>query len=226
MDFPRGSTQDFLDLIATTVANRRAKPARNQSAVLVNADWAQFSQSVAAELPGPDWHLSPGYCLDGGKQADTDREFLYFNLHGFTGEASWKGFDSVRGQFVTAVTPDAFDRQHVSGSVVFAENCYGAETSGRTPSNSCALRLVREGAQFVGATGLAYGSHLAPGFFLDDADALAQSFWNHLAHDKEDIGNALKDAKSDYHNNGVPESNPFKQKTLLQFVLLGDPGWS
>jgi hypothetical protein len=164
--------------------------------------------------------------MDRGRRADTDHEFLYFNLHGFDGAAEWKGYDSVQERFVTAVTPDAFDREYVSGSIVFAENCYGAQTPGRTPSNSCALRLVQQGAAFVGATGLAYGSHLAPNFFLDDADALARSFWSELTAGVT-LGESLRRARTAYYGDtNTPETNPFKRKTLLQFVLLGDPGWN
>jgi hypothetical protein len=86
--------------------------------------------------------------------------------------------------------------------------------------------LVREGAAFVGATGLAFGSHLAPNFFLDDADALARSFWSEFTAGAE-LGEALRRARLDYRDDSTtPETNPFKQKTLLQFILLGDPGWN
>jgi len=225
-DFPRGSVADFVQLINATTASRQARSARNSSAAVVNADWSDFSRHASNALPAPDWHLSPGYLLDGTRRADADREFLYFNLHGFDGVAEWKGYDNVQDRFVAAVTPDAFDQQYVSGSVVFAENCYGAQTVGRTPSNSCALRLVREGAAFVGATGLAFGSHLAPNFFLEDADALTHSFWREFVSGVA-LGEALRQARAAYLGDAnAPETNTFKQKTLLQFVLLGDPGWN
>jgi len=225
-DFPSGSTDDFVQLIGATEAARKGRSARSNSVVVSNADWSEYSHRAAATLPGPDWHFSPGYLMDRGRRGDTDRQFLYFNLHGFTGRAEWQGYDTVQERFVTAVTPDAFDRQFVSGCVVFAENCYGAETVGRAPNNSCALRLVREGAAFVGATGLAFGAHLAPGFFLEDADALAGSFWGKFTSGVS-LGEALRGARENYRSDpGTPVSDAFKQKTLLQFILLGDPGWN
>jgi hypothetical protein len=226
-DFPRGSADDFVKLIDAATVARKERTPRSRAMAVSNTDWADYSRQVAGPLPGPvDWHFSPGYLMDQGKRADTDREFLYFNLHGFTGQADWKGYDSVQERFVTAVTPDAFDQQYVSGSVVFAENCYGAETPGRTPQNSCALRLVREGAAFVGATGLAFGSFIAPNLFLDDADALARSFWSEYTAGTG-LGEALRRARADYRDDPTtPQTNPFKQKTLLQFILLGDPGWN
>ncbi len=147
-DFPRGSADDFAQLIGAATASRRTRTARDRSAVVANAEWADFSRQVAGALPAPvDWHLSPGYLMDRGRRADTDREFLYFNLHGFSGVAEWKGYDTVQQRFVTAVTPDAFDQQYVSGSVVFAENCYGAQTRSRTasqkrPRGVCAIRVA------------------------------------------------------------------------------------
>lgn len=225
-DFPRGSADDFVKLINAATAARAGRTARSRSAVVSNADWADYTRKAAAALPGQDWHLSPGYLMDRGSRLDTDREFLYFNLHGFRGQADWKGYDTVQERFVTAVTPDAFDRQYVSGAVAFAENCYGAETPGRTPQNSCALRLVREGAAFIGATGLALGSCIAPNLFLDDADALARSFWSEFTSGAG-LGEALRRARANYRDDTTtPQTNPFKQKTLLQFILLGDPGWN
>jgi len=226
-DSSRGSTQDFVALINAATNNRRNRPVRQRAATLVNTDWSDPSQRVAASLPAPvDWHFSPGYCVDRTTQADMNREFLYFNLHGFTGKPEWKGYDSVRDQFVVAATTDGFDRQYVSGAVVFAENCYGAEIAGRTPANSCALKLVHEGAAFIGATGLAFGSHVAPGFLLEDADMLASSFWGAYASGGVPLGAALSQARTDYAATDSAGNNPYKQKTLLQFVLLGDPGWN
>jgi hypothetical protein len=226
-DFPRGSVDDFVTLIDAATASRNGRAARSHAVAVTNTDWANYSRDAASSLPSPvDWYFSPGYLLDRDHAAAADREFLYFNLHGFSGVAEWKGYDSVQERFVTAVTPDAFDQRYVSGAVAFAENCYGAETDGRTPSNSCALRLVQQGAAFVGATGLAYGSHLAPNFFLDDADALARSFWGEFTSGVE-LGESLRRARQQYLDDShTPPRNPFKRKTLLQFILLGDPGWN
>jgi len=227
-DNAAGSAQEFADLISLATTYRRERPIRPGSGVVVNSDWNDWAHEAASTLPDPvDWHVSPGYVMNGGTRNDTNHGILYFNLHGFSGESEWKGYDQTRGQYVTAVTPDAFDRRFVSGSVVFAENCYGAQVSERTPQNSCALRLVREGAAFIGAAGLAFGSHLVPRMFLEDADCLARSFFARFSRSQQDLGTALGGARADYlTDTNTPVSDPYKQKTLLQFVLLGDPGWS
>jgi hypothetical protein len=225
-DFPRGSTDDFVQLIESATKSREARTQRSGSVAITSMDWSDYSHQAAGALPAVSWYFSPGYLMNRGHGADADHEFLSFNLHGFDGKPDWSGYDSVQERFVTAVTPDAFEQQYVSGAVVFAENCYGAQTPGRTPANSCALSLVQQGAAFVGATGLAFGSHLAPNFFLDDADALARSFWSEFTSGTK-LGEALRRARADYLNDpNTPETNPFKQKTLLQFILLGDPGWN
>lgn len=227
VDSSMGTLQDFLDLIAATTANHVNRPARSGAAAVVNADWAEISAEAAAALPQPiDWHLSPGYRL---VPSDVDRRYLYVNLHGFPDEAEWKGYDTIRGQYVTAVTPDSFHAEQVSGSIVFAENCYGAAVVGKTARNSCALSLVKAGAAFVGATGLAFGSHLAPKIYLEDADCLSKNFFDQLNNPGRLLGQALTNARIAYRDTspgeGTPNTNPFKQKTLLQFVLFGDPEW-
>ena len=57
----------------------------------------------------------------------------------------WKASTLFKANF-TVVSPGALQSQTVSGSVVFAENCYGAQIVGRTSADSCALALVRQGA--------------------------------------------------------------------------------
>jgi hypothetical protein len=224
LDSPRGQLQDFLDSIDAAKASRINRTARSGAAAVVNADWAEISALAAATLPQPvEWHLSPGYQM---VPSDAGRKYLYFNLHGFPDEAEWKGYSVPRGQYVTAVTPGSFQAEHVSGSIVFAENCYGAAVAGKTVRNSCALSLVKAGAAFVGATGLAFGSHLAPRVYLEDADYLGRSFFGALTEPGTSLGTALVKARQAYLSEGTPWMNPFKQKTLLQFVLFGDPGWN
>jgi hypothetical protein len=230
---PDGDCKSFVALIeGMTEAGTRAADARLPGAALVvNEDWVAYSQNVAAAMAGPlDWHISPGYEMNSGTLADAARRILYFNLHGFSGDPDWKGYSTQLATWVTAVSPDAFVESYVKGAIAFAECCYGAQTSGRSAANSCALKLVSQGAAFVGATGLAYGSYLAPGFFLEDADYLGRSFFSGLSAGNG-VGVALRDARRAYlydanNENLSGAAWQYKQKTLLQFVLLGDPRWT
>jgi hypothetical protein len=230
---PEGDCQSFVDLIngMTEAAKGRSEAGMPGAALVVNEDWVENSQKVATAMAGPlDWHISPGYEMNSGTLADAARRILYFNLHGFSGEPQWKGYSTSLKDFVTAVTPDAFTEDYVKGAIAFAECCYGAEISGRTAADSCALKLVSQGAAFVGATGLAYGSYLAPDFFLEDADYLGRAFFNGLKNGNS-VGVALRDARREYlydanNENLSTAAWQYKQKTLLQFVLLGDPRWT
>ncbi len=220
-----GGAQDALDWLAAVSEFRSARPARNGSVVITNADWSSFSEAASAPLPGPvDFHLSPGYQLT--DPSDLQRKFAYVNLHGLPGDPVWKGFDSVQGQFSPVVSPSALHSLTLSGSVVFAENCYGAQIAGRTAQDSCALALARQGAAFIGASGLSFGSYLAPRMFLQDADALAASFFNECATGAT-IGSALAKARANYLSNStIAVTDVYKRKTLLQFQLFGDPTWN
>jgi hypothetical protein len=232
---PDGDRESFVALIdSLTKANSEARRTSGAggpgAALVVNEDWIDYSQNVAAAMKGPlDWHISPGYEMNAGTLADAGRPILYFNLHGFAGEPEWKGYSKSLRTFVTAVSPDAFVDTYVKGSIAFAECCYGAETRGRSASNSCALKLASQGAAFLGATGLAYGSYLAPGFFLEDADFLARAFFSGLSRGNSvgvSLGNARRAYLFDANENLAAAAWQYKRKTLLQFVLFGDPRWT
>lgn len=197
------------------------------SALVVNQDWADYSRRVAQALPDPlIWHLAPGYEMSAATRQDAARAILYFNLHGFIDDPDWKCYSAVQKDFVPAVTPDALDRSSVAGALSFAECCYGAQIQGRSADDSCALKLVREGASFVGATGLAFGSYIASDLFLEDADFLARAFFQGVGAGQS-IGSALSSARKLYYNDSAEARSgnvwQYKQKTLLQFVLLGNP---
>ena len=220
-----GRVKDAQAYFDAASAYRSSRSMRASSMVITNADWSSFSQTAAAELPEPvDFHLSPGYQLR--TVSDIQREFVYVNLHGLPGDPVWKGFDAVQGKFIPVVSPDTLQGQQLPGTLVFAENCYGAQISGRTPANSCALSLAQQGAAFIGASGLSFGSYIAPRMFLQDADALAASFFAECKRGAT-IGSALSRARADFLSSAAtPPSDPYKQKTLLQFLLLGDPTWN
>jgi hypothetical protein len=218
-----GTAEDFVKSIDAVTANHRQRAARIGSAAVYNDQWRNDTMKVAAQLTAPiDMHASPGYQVTNGNRSDLNRRYLYFNLHGFAEDSAWKGFDPVTGQFFAALTPDSFDSSYISGSVVYAENCYGAWTVGKGPDNSCAMRLLDQGAAaVVGATGLAFGSYISPGMLLDNADELAQAFFA-LSRSGDSVGRALLEARNQFvaHN---PSADAFMKKTLLQFILLGDP---
>lgn len=221
---PGAGANDLAELIRTVAGNHVRRTPRRGAIAIFNADWEAMSDAVAEQLPEPVQKKPvPGYQLTGVHRADLSHQYLYFNLHGFMNDPAWKGFEEVRGQFFAAATPESFDAEHVSGAVAFVENCYGALTHDRSARTSCAIRLLQQGAAAViGATGLAFGSHLAPGLMLENGDVLAAQFFTHSTAGVT-VGRALTQARRDYLGGSAGAGNPYKQKTLLQFVLLGDP---
>ena len=228
-DYNGASVDNYCDLIDLVARNRTARIRHTGTAAVVNADWFDISRSAASTVPSPiDWHLAPGYLLNRATQSDASREFLYFNLHGFPQEAEWKGFDEIRGrQFFTTV---GFPMHSISVVLcpvrLHSRRTATAPSSWVRPSRIHAPSgSVWSGAALIGATGLAFGSHLAPGVLLQDADFLARAFFAESAGGHLQLGAALQRARADYLANGeTPSTDVYKQKTLLQFILLGDPG--
>jgi hypothetical protein len=85
-DFPRGSTDDFVQLIESATKSREARTQRSGSVAITSMDWSDYSHQAAGALPAVSWYFSPGYLMNRGHGADADHEFLYFNLHGFDGK--------------------------------------------------------------------------------------------------------------------------------------------
>ena len=210
-----------------SLINRPPRAGQNGAAIFVNDDWIGYSQRVATALPGPQtWHVSPGYVADSSSEEDAGFQTLYFNLHGFNGDSDWKGYSTVQRQFVPAVNPGFIDRAFVAGALAFAECCYGAQIAGRSAQNSCALKFVQAGATFIGATGLAFGSYIASDFLLEDADFLVRAFFQAIRGGAS-VGTALMASRKAYllDSSEARQGQAWqcKQKTLLQFVLYGNP---
>ncbi len=217
---------EFLSAVQSIV-DHPPKAGRDGSAIFVNDDWIGYSQRVATALPGPQtWHVSPGYVADSSSEDDAGFQTLYFNLHGFSGDSDWKGYSTIQKQFVSAVSPGLIDPGFVAGALAFAECCYSAQIAGRSAQNSCALKFVQAGASFIGATGLAFGSYIASDFLLEDADFLVRAFFQAIASGAS-IGTALMVSRKAYllDSSEARQGQAWqcKQKTLLQFVLYGNP---
>ncbi|MBI2954169.1 MAG: tetratricopeptide repeat protein [Chloroflexi bacterium] len=154
--------------------------------------------------------------------------FNYFNLHGAKDSEYWYGqkdltYPEDYPMLPIALSPATIARSSVASSVVFTEACYGAGILGRNPVNSLALRFLADGALgFVGSTVTSYGVPAPP---LSAADVLAVHFWHHLA-DGLSLGEALTRAKITFMDETIARQGWLDgddQKTLLEFVLYGDP---
>lgn len=162
----------------------------------------------------------------------------YFNLHGLPDTDEWYGqkdptepageLEQDENDF-----PLAFRAADIGNNdsaiqppvpeVVFSEACYGGHILGKTIDQAIALKFLSRGSRAViGSTSISYGSINAP---LIGADLLGHTFWQYL-RDGQPAGEALRRAKihlaREMHSRqGYLDGED--QKTLLSFVLYGDP---
>ena len=162
----------------------------------------------------------------------------YFNLHGLVDAVEWYGQGEAQsfgasGEYMAATAlplqyPVALRPQDVvnggrAPEVVFTEACYGAHILNRSVEEALALKFLQSGSQaYIGSTCAAYGSIGAP---LTAADYLGHSFWKHLRQGLP-AGEALRRGKIDlaremHNRQGYLDGED--QKTLISFVLYGDP---
>ncbi|MBI9047837.1 MAG: tetratricopeptide repeat protein [Anaerolineaceae bacterium] len=155
-------------------------------------------------------------------------KMAYFNLHGLIDSAEWYGqkdfSESSSGpDYPVALSPKDLTRSEETPKIIFSEACYGGHIEGKTEDQSLTLRFLSIGTQAVVASSvIAYGSVSSP---LIGADLLGYLFWKYI---KEGycIGEAFLKSKFDM----VREMNRRQgfldgedQKTLLSFILYGDP---
>jgi hypothetical protein len=152
----------------------------------------------------------------------------YFNLHGLEDSPEWFGQrDPVREpkapEFPVALRPGDVVNGGRAPKVVFTEACYGANTLGKTSNSALSLKFLDSGTSVVaGSTKIAYGSVTPP---LIAADQLGRSFWEYLTAGLP-AGEALRRAKVDLAAEMVKRQGYLDgedQKTLISFVLYGDP---
>jgi hypothetical protein len=154
--------------------------------------------------------------------------FNYFNLHGIEDGANWYGqrdslFPADYPLFPVALRPQDLGVVEQANAVVFSEACYGANIVGKDTDSSIALRFLSlQALALVGSTRIAYGSVAPP---LLGADLLGRYFWEGLQA-RLCVGEALKYAKVNL-TRAMQDFQGYldgeDQKTLVSFVLYGDP---
>jgi len=155
-------------------------------------------------------------------------ELSYFNLHGLSDSAEWFGQPDASGsvsgmEYPIALKPKDVNKTGKSPEFVFTEACYGAHIQEKSEDEALALKFLSIGSKAVaGSTCISYGSIDAP---LIGADLLGYLFWKYLNSGIR-VGDAFVKAKIDF----VREMNKRQeyldgedQKTLISFVLYGDP---
>ncbi len=152
----------------------------------------------------------------------------YFNLHGLEDSPEWFGQrDPLREpdapEYPVALRPGDVVNGGRAPKVVFTEACYGANTLGKSSETALCLKFLDSGSDVVvGSTKISYGSVTPP---LIAADLLGRSFWDNLSAGLP-AGEALRRAKVDLATEMVKRQGYVDgedQKTLISFVLYGDP---
>ncbi len=160
----------------------------------------------------------------------------YFNLHGLIDAPEWYGHRDPSNSprpgvkpidegpdYPVALRPQDVINGGRAPQVVFSEACYGAHVFDRAIEDSLALKFLYSGSQAViGSTVIAYGSVTTP---LNAADLLGKAFWQYLQEGLS-VGESLRRAKiylaKEMHKRqGYLDGED--QKTLISFVLYGDP---
>lgn len=152
----------------------------------------------------------------------------YFNLHGIEDGPAWYGQKDPADtrpdpSFPVALLPQHAPSGEAAPQIVFTEACYGAHVQGRRVDDALSLAFLRGGSRaVVGSTCTTYGSIAPP---LAAADLLAQTFWK-MAREGIPAGEALRLAKirlAEEMTNRQGYLDGQDQKTLISFVLYGDP---
>jgi len=155
--------------------------------------------------------------------------FSYFNLHGLEDAPEWFGqrdplMDSGTGpDFPVAFRPEDVVNSGRAPKVIYSEACYGANIEGKSIESALCLKFLDAGSRaFVGSTKVSYGSVTTP---LIAADLLGHLFWNQV-NKNVPAGEALRRSKlllaAEMHRRqGYLDGED--QKTLISFVLFGDP---
>ena len=126
-------------------------------------------------------------------------------------------------EYPVAVTPTDIVSNETTPSIILSEACYGAYIDHKNETEAISLKFIAEGTKaFVGSTCVSYGSVTTP---LIAADSIAQYFWKNVK-DGQNVGESLRNAKIHLaqemsRKQGYLDGED--QKTLISFVLFGDP---
>lgn len=163
--------------------------------------------------------------LPGRKPISAD--LAYFNLHGVPDGAGWYGQrtaeDTTSVDYPVALTPQDISNSGKAPRMVFSEACYGANIENKTEEDAMALKFLNSGTSaMVGSTCIAYGAVTPP---LIAGDYLGNSFWKQIRSGVT-AGCAFQQAKINLaaemtNRQGFLDGED--QKTLISFILFGDP---
>lgn len=155
-------------------------------------------------------------------------EFAYYNLHGLADTPEWYGQRDPSEPMMGPDYPIALSARDIgkgvsAPTVIFSEACYGGYVDNKSEDESLALKFLSIGTlALVGSTSVSYGTITTP---LIAADLLGNYFWQQIKAGRA-VGDAFMVAKVELVREMVKRQGYLDaedQKTLLSFVLYGDP---
>ncbi len=207
-----------------TLAPSRTSPSFGYTAAV----WRRSSLAVFRPIGAPHTVLTSPPAFSGGLKRKASANLGYYNLHGLEDSPAWYGQrDPMEAgatpDYPVALSPDDLHRNGRSPKFIFSEACYGGHVFGKTEKDSLALKFISLGTQgVVASTCISYGSISTP---LIAADLLGHLFWQQLKSGKT-AGEALMTAKVNLVREMIRRQGYLDgedQKTLISFVLYGDP---
>jgi Peptidase family C25 len=220
-----GDPELLLRLLEYAAAARTADRLRKTFGYCTAA-WRRSAAEVYAEVDAPEHMLvSPPVLAATLDRARLDgARLIYCNLHGVINGPPWYGQPEDQSDLLLALRPADLAGLDLRGAVVVSEACYGAAIDGRDERTSLALAFLACGAAgFVGATAISYGPPSPP---ASEADLIALHFLRALKSPGATLGAAFMAARMGMLRDTLALQATLDeddQKTLLEFVLYGDP---
>lgn len=197
------------------------------------AVWRRSSLAVFRPIGAPHTVVTspPEQAGSAARQRVTQGSLGYYNLHGTEDSSAWYGQRDPADQedgpdYPVALLPEDLKDLQRNGHaprVVFSEACYGGHVFGKNDNQSLAMKFLSVGTQaVVASTCVSYGSINTP---LIAADLLGNLFWRHLKAGRT-VGDSVSQARIDLTremNRRQGYLDGEDQKTLISFVLYGDP---
>jgi hypothetical protein len=201
---------------------------RQSSIGYTAAIWRRASLAVFRPIgDGRALQVSPPVEGVNGKTWSTG-SIGYFNLHGLIDSPEWYGQkdsseENSGPDYPVVIRPSDVVNSGRSPEIIFTEACYGTHIFDHSIEQALSLKFLASGSQAViGSTCTSYGSVSMP---LIAADLLGRSFWKYTKEGNP-VGEALRKAKvalAREMNNRQGYLDGEDQKTLISFVLYGDP---
>ena len=228
---PKGiQSFSFIFALLQLLFKRDTAPALGNAIGLTASVWRRSSLATFRPVgEGKSLLVSPPVV---SSQADSQKvvtsQLGYFNLHGLAETGEWYGqrdpLELGSGpDYPVALSVNDLPKNGHSPRVVFSEACYGGYTLDKTDKTSMAMRFLSIGTSaVVASTCIAYGAASTP---LVGADLLGYLFWSSLKEGYS-IGDAFVKAKMGLVNEMNKRQGYLDgedQKTLISFVLYGDP---